>query len=204
MISFEAFTDELLKIAVSKHLTEGAMRRAMKLVGRHSEAGLSGDDLKGAYRAAMKESASVEVPLAERLKAFKLWKKTGEVPTARLGWKGDQRKFKGWGSTKGTHQRGGEATLYSGGADESLRSMVQRPMTIIDNPVYVPGQTRVATKGMYAAPDKADVAPYIGRGFGSPAVATMTVPRSQVVQQGYQTVIPSTARGVQLKSLGGL
>lgn len=205
MISFTGFADEFVKIAKSKYLDLDTMRLALKRLGEYIPD--DPDDLKRAYRDAVVEPTTMKVPISERLKGYKMWKRTGEVPVAsREGGVMQGSPFGGWEEgPRSTVTRSEKRTpLYSGGTKEDIRNAVINPRSSIDHPVYVPGQTEVALRGMYAAPLEADVRPYIGKsvvGGGTPTAAELSVPQSQVVQQGYQTVIPANARGLGIKKL---
>jgi len=191
-----AFFDELEKIA-GKKLPLDLMRKALLHIHPYGwEANIAKDmevpakTIKEIYRSATRGSREFEVPIKERLRNFRDWKRTGTLNEVEHTWggaKGDTPIFFRFDRSPRTRKAKYERsdapmTIYSGGTHEGLSAAVKSPSTLLDKSFLRPGETKASTVGLFAgAPEEASH--YVGRGPGEiPAIAKITVPKKYIFQ----------------------
>lgn len=197
--ALRSFSDELEKIAKVR-ATRRQLREMVKKLYPAQQFDLNLRNPRDLRIALQSGAESFPVPLAKRLESYKHWKRTGTLPRADIGSRGgklDVNFEKGVTPHPMKYVRSNEpVTVYSGGADPGLSHAIKSPGSSLDHPVLIPGKQRVQTKGLYAAgPD--DASRYMRADkphLQEPAMAKITVPRSQVVGHGYETMIPRGAK----------
>lgn len=169
------------------------------------------------YRMMLKHvgSQSKEMPLAERLKAYKRFKSTGELP--RISRLGTVTSDFGARPLKGNEL----VTLHSYGPEEGLRAALKQPASALE-PVYVPGRSTPQKRGLFFWEGEPGTTKQVftssPRGLGdegTPAVLTLKIPRSRVLETGKhkelhplgERIVPSEdllryAQGATVKKLG--
>jgi len=195
-----SFSDELEKIAKARATARQLRKMVKKLYPEQS--GMDLHDLRDLRIATHHGTGARQVPLKQRLESYKQWKKTGTLPRIENSDTGALQISKHQGSHPIKYVRSKEPVkVFSGGGEEGLERAVRSPGTPLDSRFVIPGQQRTQDVGLYAAKDPRHVGPYIGKSpirRDTPAVAEITVPRSNVVEHGYETVIPG---GTKMKAL---
>ena len=173
----------LEKYASKRKLTELTMRILMKNLrfnpaadSGHLFARESGDDLIRAYRSHVNTSVA-DAPLAERLKNYKYWKRTGRVPPLSWDWRTSGRGYSelhaGYPSSESLAARlaqpyrdlsggakvgardyqislrGPQFPVVSGGTRGGLTSAMTNPISKLDHPYLVPGHQKPTFRGLY-------------------------------------------------------
>lgn len=190
-----AFVDELTKVAAISPTQMGSVvKRLNPLAGS-----ASGSKLKKMYRAALKDSTSLPVPLSTRLQSYKQWRRTGTLP--RLD---ESAKTLSSEPSLARYTRSSKpVTFYSGGSKEGLTAAAADPRSPMQHTQHlIPGSTRSSQVGLYGGPP--DVAAHFaGRRGGTSAIAEMQAPAHSVIDLGHSgmslPVIPHGRRAEILR-----
>jgi hypothetical protein len=182
------FLDELEKIAASRVSPKQMMqvvRRVAPEQGRHLRMAAPGDDLVRAYRKALRYDRSYEVPLTQRARNYKEWKRTGKLLGGKhmrggLRFFGDP--FLNWSPSKELVQ------VYSGGGYDGIRQAMKNPSSRLDWQFLLPGQTRSQSVGLYASPSRGvaqrfadDPSKSLSGTRGQGDVQSLMIPRRRMV-----------------------
>lgn len=192
-----ALRDELEKIAT--RLSASDMVEVMRKVSPEVASAASAKPyalprLTEMYRKALRTSSPIEVPLPYRLANYKNWKSTGTL-TPLLTYRGEVEGFSKSSPRYRYDHEPGMKTLFSGGSSDSLAAAVTRPLTRLDHDILLPGRLTTDKFGLYATPDASYARRYAGRGQGTPAIATVQVPKRGVVYNDAEHIIPAASAG---------
>jgi hypothetical protein len=169
----------------------------LRFGGAHTGPGriedLSPDKIKQVYRSMLRnDSATYFVPLEDRLKVYKHWKRHGELPGINHPFKEGKTNWDRWELSNERFFWDPSKELVeiaSGGPSKGFERMMRhrRPVSGMNSSYLLPGQTHTSSRGLYAVPgnQEAYAAQYsnVGRvsdsalAEGQPAIATMKVPR---------------------------
>jgi hypothetical protein len=193
-----AFQDELEKISARKiKLTlEQMQAHASRIDPRFSgplknlREGETLADAKRQYREVVRKGSGMFLPdepldIDDRLRFFKRWKRQGVAGGAH-------------GSSAVASRSAEPVVLYSGGGLKGLRAAQSTPASTFDHPQYIPGQTSLFRRGLYATPSLRYAQKYSGRAIAgdTPAIARITVPRKYItMSQGnvQEALLPTPA-----------
>lgn len=215
----EAFFDELEKIASPPTLT---MIEALKrLHPRFSITGmgkrvreLPAEEVKKIYRKFAQATTELPIPLSERLKSYKQWKKTKSLPemyaeAGEAGWR--PGSFGGIMEEETVpHEISSKLiTLYSGGSKSSLEKIRKSQVgkSALEGPFpLLPGQLSLSSKGLYATSDKGLARTYAKAHPNRPtkepgALLKFDIPRKYVVLGGGKAQIPDMLHARNLEIL---
>lgn len=154
-------------------------------------------DLKREYRDVLRSQEPIQVPLSERLKSYKHWKATGEVPAIKKGKAITEPSSFVVDRPMHLSTSREPLDLTSFGTKQGFRGALRRPKTRLDRNYVLPGKQHAERFGIYTYPKELSER---GRGYarkaeGTPARLDIKMPAHRVLQsrrERPEVIIPAS------------